>query len=131
MVDNERVNKVISLDRCLKHRFLGCFAYDTFPDSGYREVRFSIVSTSSHYYTSGHWFIVACKQNKLVVYDSFSRHFTTFFPEMLNAVKSGLRADRLTNIYQVIRSYLTKQTLQSSLCVFYCILTAHFFITIL
>ena len=126
MVDNERINKIISLDPCLKHRFLGCFAYDTFPVSGYREDRFAIVNTSPHYYTSGHWLLVACKQNKLILYDSFGRDFTTFFPEMLNALKNGLCADHNSTIYQLIPSDLSKQTLQSSLCAFYCIVTAHF-----
>ena len=126
MVDNERINKIISLDPCLKHRFLGCFAYDTFPVSGYREDRFAIVNTSPHYYTSGHWLLVACKQNKLILYDSFGRDFTTFFPEMLNALKNGLCADHKSTIYQLIPSDLSKQTLQSSLCAFYCIVTAYF-----
>ena len=124
MVDNER-KKVKSLDPCLKHRFLGCFAYNTFPVSGYREGRFAIVNTSPHYYTSGHWLLVACKQ-KLILYDSFGRGFTTFSPEMLNALKNGLCADHNRNIYQLIPSDSSKQTLQSSICAFYCIMTANF-----
>ena len=45
---------------------------------------------------------------------------------MLNALKNGLFADHNTNIYQLIPSDLSKQTLQSSLCAFYCTVTAHF-----
>ena len=45
---------------------------------------------------------------------------------MLNTLKNGLYADHNTNIYQLIPSDLSKQTLQSSLCAFYCIVTAHF-----
>ena len=45
---------------------------------------------------------------------------------MLNALKNGLFADLKTNIYQLIPSDLSKQTLQTSLCAFYCIVTAHF-----
>ena len=119
MVDNERIKKIISLDPCLKHRFLRCFAFDTFPVSGYREDGFAIINTSPHYYTSGHWLLVACKQNKLILYDSSGRDLTTFFPEMLNALKTGLCADHNTNIYQSIPSDLSKQTLQRSLCAFF------------
>ena len=75
---------------------------------------------------SGHWLLVACKQHKLILYDSFGREFTTFFPEMLNALKNGLCADPNTSIYQLIPSDLSKQTLRSSLCAFYCIVAAHF-----
>ena len=126
MVDKEQINKVISFGPFLKHLFVGCFAYDTFPVRGYRDGRFAIVNTSPHYYTSGHWLLVACKQNKLIIYDSFGRDFTTFFPQMLNALKNGLCADHNTNIYQLLPSDLSKQTLQGSLCAFYCIVTAHF-----
>ena len=46
MTDNERINTIIAHDPCLKHRFFGCFADDTFPVSDYREGRFAIVNTS-------------------------------------------------------------------------------------
>ena len=126
LVDNERINKVISLDPCLKHRFVGCFANDTIPVSGYKGGRFAIVNTSPHYYSNGHWLLVACQQKKLILYDSFGLDSTSFFPEMSTALKKGLRVDYNTNIYQLNPSDLSKQSLQSSLCAFYSKVTAHF-----
>ena len=45
---------------------------------------------------------------------------------MLNARENGLVADHITNLCRVIPSDFSKQTLQSSLCAFYCIVTAYF-----
>ena len=83
-------------------------------------------NTSPHYYTSGHWLLVASKQNKLFLHASCGRDFTTFFPEMVIALKNGLGADHNTNVYQLIPSDLSKETLHSSLCAFCCMVTALF-----
>ena len=64
--------------------------------------------------------------NKLILYDSFGRDVTTFFPEMLNALENGLCADHNTNICQLVPSDLSKQILQISVCASYCIVTAQF-----
>ena len=119
MADANTIDKIIALDPCLKYKYKGCFSCDNFPSSGYNN-SFSIINTAPKNHQGEHWVLIAGKRGQVVFYDSFGRHFPTYFPNIFQRVDAGDK--------QLVQLFPTASFVQhpdSYLCGIYCVFVAH------